>query len=218
MSQHLASTAGNRLAPAPSDHGTHEASIEASILPPFRLEPWHVGAVVADLGQAIDDYRVLGAVGFSDVANFDFDTFDAASGDIVREQLDVVYVELAAGRGLVELICPRTDHGPQARLLRQRPGLSHTAYWCDEFIEVANWLLDRGAQLVLAPLHGAPGSHAELASAPLDDVLAAAQTCYLRLRGGGLVELNTVESRLGMPMMWGESILDRLPVPQAWRD
>ncbi|SKB97088.1 Glyoxalase/Bleomycin resistance protein/Dioxygenase superfamily protein [Sphingopyxis flava] len=185
--------------------------------PPFRLEPWHVGAVVADLEQAILEYRMLGAVGFSDAANFDFDTYDAATGDIVREQLDVVYVELAAGRGSVELICPRNAYGPQARLLRQRPGLSHTAYWCEEFIQAANWLLDCGAQLVLAPLHGVPGSHAELASAPLDDVLAAAQTCYLRLRSGGLIELNTVESRLGMPLMWGNSILDRLPVPQAWR-
>lgn len=185
---------------------------------PFRLEPWHVGAVVADLDQAIADYRMLGAVGVSDVAVFDFDTYDGIAGKIVRETLDVVYVELAAGRGAVELISPRERHpvGPQARLLGERPGLSHTAYWCDDFIEAASWFLGQGAQLVLAPLNGPPGSHAGLNCESVEELLNASQTCYLRLVGGGIIELNEVESRLGMPQMWGGDILARLPVPQAW--
>lgn len=184
----------------------------------LRLEPWHVGGVVADIRQAIADHLTLGAVGISDVATLDFDTYDGVAGAIVRETLDVAYVKLAAGRGAVELISPRERYpvGPQARLLRERPGLSHTAYWCDDLIEAATWFLGQGAELILAPLMGPAGSHAGLQWGSVEELLAVSQTCYLRLRGGGIIELNPVASRLGTPEIWGGEMLSLLPVPQAW--
>ncbi len=184
----------------------------------LRLEPWHVGGVVADIRQAIAEHRMLGAVGVSDVATLDFDTYDGVAGTFVRETLDVAYVELAAGRGALELISPRERYpvGPQARLLRERPGLSHTAYWCDDLIEAATWLLGQGAELILAPLIGLSGSHAGLEWGSVEELLTVSQTCYLRLRGGGIIELNPVASRLDMPQIWGGDMLSLLPVPQAW--
>lgn len=175
------------------------------------LELWHIGCAVADIGAWLRDEALLGATLVSDVARITIHTFDAARGLIEEETLDVAWVAYPDGKGTLELISPVSD-GPQARLLRNRPGTSHLAYWCRDFGQAAAYLMDNGAQLVLAVLAAPPSREQSMAQMPHAEVIAQSQTCYLRMPGGSVIELNTAASRDGMSMVWGEAVLDVVPV------
>lgn len=177
-----------------------------------RTELWHVGTVVADIRLAIADYQSLGSDGISPIATLSGKTFVGEQQLIVDESYEVAWLKLSAERSVIELIAPKTD-GPQKRLLEQRPGPSHLAYWCHSLIDTAQYFTDRGANLVLAPLTQTSLSERDLQGASLTEILTESQTCYLRLPSDLIIELNPVHSRKTMTQVWGDDILSLVPEP-----
>jgi len=179
------------------------------------LEMWHVGCVVADIALAARDYLALGAMGASAPTLLETDIFDATAGRVWLEPLTIAWVGFGRDRPAIELICPLEPDGPgsQARLLRQRPGASHTAYWCADVVSAARYLMRLGAAPFIVPLRGAPGSHDHLDGAPFEQVMAEAAAFYLKMPSGVLVELNAARGRAFMAGKFGEASLAQIPAP-----
>ena len=172
------------------------------------LAIWHWGSVVADIDAAIADWYRLGAVAHSPVGRIETHTYDAERRQVYPETLDVAWVRLGRNAGVVELICPveSDSDAPQKRLLAARPALTHSALWCDDLIQDASTMLAQGAELVIAPLLGADHAAAALAASDAQALLAHAQTCYLRLPSGQLIELNPRTAYPFLPSIWSDAV------------
>lgn len=170
---------------------------------------WHVGAVFPDMDEALATFRTTGAGIVTPVARLDTMTFDPLHNRFVREVLDVSFLQL--GTGVVELIVPvgGEDGSPQRRLLDQRRGPSHFAYWCNDVPGAATRLLDdEGAAIYLL----VPGAETDTSVVP-DDVRALvpdASAIYLQLRGGPIIELNPEPNQAFLTATWGAEIDDLL--------
>lgn len=118
------------------------SSIDTSALGELRLH--HVGIVVADLNESLQQYRDLG--------------FSAGERFPIPEQ-SVVAVTLEAGAGYVELIQPTDPDGPIARFLEKRGNtMHHVAYEVDDIQHSLASLHRRGVRLIdQSPRIGAHG-------------------------------------------------------------
>lgn len=168
------------------------------------LEYWHLGAVVADIQVALEAERALGAVACSNIARLDSHTYDASTGEVVHECIDVAWVRQK--HGTVELICPLGPEGPQARLLEQRPGVSHRAYWCEDAVTASRSIAELGGTLYLAVLQPGSEAEADMRHWPLDQIVANSQACYFLMPGGSIIEINPQSGRKSMKQAWGEDI------------
>ncbi|MGE0383129.1 MAG: VOC family protein [Gammaproteobacteria bacterium] len=177
----------------------------------MKLQRWHVGTVVADIGAAIADYERFGPCAVSVAAHLPTRTWDPAAGDVVDEPLEVVFLRDGFGETF-ELIRPLSTGGPQSRLLAQRPGPTHVAYWCQDPVATAHALLAEGAEIVLLSLADAGDWRERYERGGAAALLPVTAASYLRLAGGLVVELNDgPASRATMTALWGEGVTACLP-------
>lgn len=113
-----------------------------AFMPPGAIH--HIGVVVPDLAEAVDEYRRLGFL----------------AGDVVR--LPEQYVDVAAiraGDSWIELLCPFEQDSGVGRFLANRgKGIHHVAYLVEDLEETLAGLHAAGVELIdQAPrvgLHG----------------------------------------------------------------
>lgn len=181
------------------------------------LLPWHVGCVVENMAAAMADHRRLSAVAFSETAVLHSHSYDAQSHTVHADELQVAFVRHGDGT-VFELICPVGPDGtsPRRRFLSERPGPTHVALWCDEFIPAATDLIDQGAEIVMGALNDGDQTDNALAAQTAEQLLTVCVTCYLRLKGGLMVELNPASSYSNLPDTCGESIREVVDPPPAF--
>ncbi|MGE0383392.1 MAG: VOC family protein [Gammaproteobacteria bacterium] len=177
----------------------------------MHFQRWHIGSVVADIATAVADYRRFGPCNASEVARLSTRKWDNHAATFVDETVEVAFLRDAGGE-TIELIRPITSTGPQARLLAQRPGPSHAAYWCDDPGAAAGAMLEDGAAIVHITLGTAANPEALVERGGPRALLPVAGAIYLRLPGGLVVELNRRPANLdGMAAIWGDALRQTLP-------
>ena len=116
------------------------------------LSLMHVGATVHDLPAAMADYAglVTGPWVVSDPLLFA--AYDGIEGGVVDQRVTMAFARLAGGPTL-ELIAPsaETPDSPQRRLLEERPGISHIAYWSSDLATTARELIAATARACSVP-------------------------------------------------------------------
>jgi hypothetical protein len=179
------------------------------------LSLMHVGATVHDLPAAMADYAglVTGPWVVSDPLLFA--AYDGIEGGVVDQRVTMAFARLAGGPAL-ELIAPsaETPDSPQRRLLEERPGISHIAYWSSDLATTARELIARGARLFSAATQDGERLAEVLEAQGEDGLLAELRACYLQLASGALVEL--LDTTLwGAPLehLCGAGICEVVPAP-----
>jgi catechol 2,3-dioxygenase-like lactoylglutathione lyase family enzyme len=188
----------------------------AAAMRDHRLRLMHVGGPVADREQAVALHTAMGAAPWVHGEPRTYTTYDGDRGRLVENTLRISYGRLAGG-GVVELVepSPRDGDTPQNRLLAQRPGLSHVAFWCDDVAAAGTALLDAGATLWTASTVDAAAWPALLEQGPRA-LLQHLAVCYLRLADGELVELvSTAMWPRGMAALLGDAVLDVFADPRT---
>jgi catechol 2,3-dioxygenase-like lactoylglutathione lyase family enzyme len=183
-----------------------------------RLRFMHVGGPVADRAQAVALHTALGAAKWAHGEPRSYTTYDGERGRLVNNTLRISYGKLPGG-SVVELVEPSPDDGdtPQNRLLAERPGLSHIAFWCDDVPAAGSALLDAGATLWTASTVDAAAWPALLEAGPRA-LLQTLAVCYLRLPDGELVELvSTAMWPNTMAALLGDAVLDVFDDPRRPR-
>jgi hypothetical protein len=180
-----------------------------------RWDFMHIGSTVANVAVAVAMYQSLGFGPWviSDVVPFV--SYDGAE-DVVVDQPMVVAFGRIPGGGALELVQPMSENGPQARMLQQRPGLNHIAYWCQNLSIGAKSLISSGARLFATSSpavadwssRGRPGHIAGL----LDQVT----TATFELPDGSLLELVATSMWVsGLPALFGAAVHDVIDRPHG---
>jgi hypothetical protein len=158
-------------------------------------------------------YRRLGINEWVISEMIDFVTYDGKADDVVEQPMKVAFGRMP-GSGCLELVQPGSSKGPQARLLQERAGMNHMAYWCVDLPRVSRALRDEGATLFATSSPYA--AEWENAGRPggIDGLIDQVTTATFSLMDGTLMELVSTDMwESGLPHLFGTSIQDVIPAP-----
>jgi hypothetical protein len=179
----------------------------------------HIGSTVGDTAGSVLMYRRLGITEWVISDMIDFVTYDGEADKIVDQPMKVAFGRMP-GSGSLELVQPGSSRGPQARLLRERAGLNHMAYWCVDLPRTSRALRDEGATLfATSSPYAAEWENADRPGG-IDGLLDQVTTATFTLMDGTLMELVATDMwESGLPHLFGASIQDVIPAPLLlWGD
>ncbi len=168
--------------------GDHHAAGGDPAGPLAGLQLMHVGSTVDDLHGAIDRHRAMGIGPWAPSEPIDFTSYDGTRDAVVAQRLQLAFGRMPGGVA-IELVHPLTLDGPQGRLLTQRPGLNHIAYWSEDLPGTGRDLLACGARLYAASSGAAGDWDREGRPGGIQGLIDRVPTATFRLPDGLLVEI-----------------------------